>query len=296
VDTKLTHLDIVSGIGGFTLGFEAEGFRTVAFSEIDPEASAILAHWYPNVPNLGDITKLCRRIYDCDYDEETGEAWCPRCDEEFGDCACIGSDQFFDEIGQVDVLTGGVPCQPASAIGEMRGSNDERWLWPDAIRLVREIRPRIALFENPPSILQLERGGAFNGVVSSLAEIGYDCLWDVIPAAIVGAGHLRERLFLFALDADCHRSGLQGHTGDEQGGKERSPARRPITPEDLRGRVTGPKWWHENVSGIPVLVHGISGRLDKASCRVTGNAIVPQVAQIFVRAIRAHLNNPRKNK
>lgn len=168
---KPTVLDLFSGIGGFSLAFESVGFRTVAFCEIDPDASVVLN---PEIENLGDIRKF--------------------------DCGRV-----LRAHGAIDVVTGGVPCQPASALGQMRGTADERWLWPEAIRVVREIRPRYAVFENPPSILVLEGGGAWNGIVSELVALGYDLWWDVFPAAAIGAGHLRERLFIVAAHAHSER-------------------------------------------------------------------------------------------
>src|SRR4029450_4604453 len=183
--TTMTHLDLFSGIGGVTLAAQWAGIETIAFAEICPYASKILARNYPDVPNLGDVRRLCRRIYDCECDEE-GNAWCPRCEEDFGECACIGTDQFTDTHGFPDVITGGVPCQPASLIGECRGSADERWLWPDTLRIVGELGPRFFLFETPPAILTLESGRAFSGILGGLAALGYDVLWEGVSAGALG--------------------------------------------------------------------------------------------------------------
>ena len=176
----ITHLDLFSGIGGFSLGFAPLGIHTLAFVEPHPDKKLVLAEWFPGVPNLNDVTKLC-----------------PRCNKWFGVCECIGTDQFGDEYGYPDIVTGGVPCQPASALGQMRGALDERWLWPEAIRILRERHPRLAVFENPPSLLVLDDGRAAIRIFGEIAALGYDLWWDVIPAAALGAGHLRERLILF---------------------------------------------------------------------------------------------------
>src|SRR4029450_4697853 len=184
------------------------------------------------VPNLGDVRRLCRRIYDCECDEE-GNAWCPRCEEDFGECACIGTDQFTDTHGFPDVITGGVPCQPASLIGECRGSADERWLWPDTLRIVGELRPRFCLFENPPAILTLESGRAFSGILGGLAALGYDVLWECVSAGALGAGHRREQVWILAADPDS--AGLERHSGDgEKQGRARPD--RPVAAPDLRTR------------------------------------------------------------
>ncbi|TSA41470.1 MAG: DNA (cytosine-5-)-methyltransferase [Verrucomicrobiales bacterium] len=300
------HIDLFAGIGGFSLAFESEGFKTVAFSEINPDKCLVYEHHFPNVPNLGDIKTITR-----------------------------------NEIGRVDVLTGGVPCQPASALGHMRGSLDERWLWPEALRMVSLFRPRFAVFENPPSLLVLEGGRAWNGIVSGLVARGYDCWWDVFPAAAFGAGHLRERVFLVASDADNqhgrdragrgngaqadydsgstianpYRAGLQGHAGHGADCHGRAQTRRPVatpdlrgtfadakgelrlskpahqSPPDLRGRADGENWWHEINTGVPVLAHGLPARLVEAAARCAGDAVVPQAVRPIARAIYQQLNH-----
>lgn len=281
------HLDLFSGIGGFSLGFEAAGYRTVAFSEIDPMASSVLQHWWPDVPNLGDVKTL-------DYER-------------------------IKQFGEIEVITGGVPCQPASALGAMRGALDERWLWPDSIGVVRKVRPRFAVFENPPSILVLPD---FRGIIGEITALGYDLFWLVIPAAAVGAGHLRERVFFILTDSsssrretrpglrpsepggqwrgrpgdhngplpngtttNSHDQGLQGHPGNGSDDQGWEGPHRPASPADLRHRVHGADWWHEAHTGIPVLAHGISSKLAEAACRCAGNSIVPQVAQIIAETL-----------
>jgi site-specific DNA-cytosine methylase len=353
-----TLFELFAGICGFSLGFECEGFRTVGFAEYEPDASLVIAAHYPCVRNFGDVRNVSRGI--------------------------------LAEIGPVDVITGGVPCQPASLLGQQRGTADERWLWPEAIRVVGELRPRVAVFENPPAILGLEDGRAWDGIVNGLAALRYDCLWEIVPAAIVGAGHIRPRLFLIAVDStdrDSERregqrlllqprqsrqaceqtsgsfeSGATPHSDREQARQRpehaehgradetehaREETERNVSADtaceqmgsaglarqngyvdapdiesesergspneadaiagsgetrlkfggkhslpDLRGRVSCENWWHEDVTGIPVLVHGLSTRLAEASCRVTGNAVVPAVARIFARAIYRFLNTP----
>ena len=325
MNEKHTHIDLCAGIGGFSIAFEAEGFHTIAYSEIDPDKILVYESHFPGVPNLGDMRKIVR-----------------------GTC------------GFADVVTGGIPCQPASALGQMRGTADERWLWPEAIRLVGEIRPKFGVFENPPSILVLEGGRAWNGIVSGLVALGYDCQWDVFPAAAFGAGHLRERVILVITDgneqrckerregllegrsaegglesgrqpasknseavtdasssrrparaglceseqewqrrgrsgdASCETApnanepGLEGHAGDGDG-VGRQEARRPVATPDLRGRVSKADWWHEINTGVPVLAHGLPSRLVEAATRCAGDSVVPAVIQPIARAIKNQL-------
>lgn len=308
---ELTHLDTYSGIGGFSVAFEAEGFRTIGFSEIDPDKCLVLQHWWPDVPQLGAVEGITA--------EQLGIA--PGC---------------------LDVLTGGVPCQPASALGQMRGTADERWQWPVATGLVSRLRPKFAVFENPPSLLILEDGRAWNGIVSGFCALGYDLWWDVFPAAAFGAGHLRERVIIVATDslrsgrgegsargftgdnsrateqalpvggarlvnfdsrgktiyepipANTDIARLEGHAGNGENSDGRPGARRPVTPQDLRGRVTGADWWHEARTGIPVLVNGLHSRLVESASRCAGDSIVPQIVRPIAAAIRQQLTGELK--
>lgn len=279
----LRVLDLFSGIGGFTLGLQmAGGFKTVAFAEVAPYPSSVLSRNYPGVPNLGDVTKLCRRLYDCEGDEDY--AYCSRCDDEFGDCACIGTDQFLDEYGGVDVVTGGVPCQPASIIGKRRGTEDERWLWPDTLRILRELRPRYGIFENPAGILTLESGRAFSGILGGLAALRYDAWWECVLAAAVGAGHRRERVFI--LVADANRARLEGYAGDGQA-SGRPESRGSITAPNLLNRKFTERRWYAQ-SGIRPVVDGLSSKLVRSQLEAIGNSVVPQCVKILGEAIQSY--------
>lgn len=285
--TSFTVLDLFSGIGGFALATEWAGGRTIAFAEVAEYQSQILKARWPDVPNVGDVTKLCRRIHDCEPDPDDDELiWCPRCSTDaepidFGDCECIGTDQFIDEIGCPDVIAGGVPCQPASLVGKRRGSEDERWLWPDTLRIIGELRPGFAILENPRAILTLEGGRAFRGILGTFAEIGYDVQWDVVSASALGAGHRRERLWILA--SDTHRPRLEGHARNGEGGRKAKAGRYPA-PQDLRSReITGPLWYHQ--SGIQPVVDGLPGGVARNQLTAVGNSLVPQVAHVWLRGI-----------
>lgn len=276
-------LDLFSGIGWMSLAAEWAGFKVLAHAEVNPYCRRVLsAHW-PDTPNLGDVTKLCRRLYDCELEEydTAGIAWCPRCDEDFGDCECIGADQFTDEYGRPDVIAAGVPCQPASLIGSRRGTGDERWLWPDVIRVMRELRPGFGLFENPAAILTLESGRAFSGILGELAAIGYDAFWECVPAATVGAGHQRERVWLVAADADGE--GLEGYAGNGQDRRHPESHRPTAPPYLLNRKCDRPQWYSE--SRIQPVVDGISGRVARTKLTAIGNSLVPHVAFMFFSAM-----------
>jgi DNA (cytosine-5)-methyltransferase 1 len=153
-------LDLFSGIGGFSLGLERAGMRTVAFCEIDPYCQAVLRKHWPDVPIHSDITKLHGR-----------------------------------DVSGVDVICGGFPCQDISLAGDGAGLAGERsGLWREYARLIRELRPSWVIVENVAALL----GRGLGDVLGDLAEIGYDAEWDCIPAAAVGALHYRDRLWITA--------------------------------------------------------------------------------------------------
>lgn len=127
--------------------------------EIEPAPAKILAHHYPQVPNLGDVTKV---------------DW--------------------DAVEPVDIITAGYPCQPFSVAGHRKGSKDERHLWPDVLAAIRILRPRFAVFENVAGHVGL----GLDIVLGDLAAIGWDAQWRVIRASEIGAPHHRERLFILA--------------------------------------------------------------------------------------------------
>jgi DNA (cytosine-5)-methyltransferase 1 len=163
VTQKLRVLDLFSGIGGFSLGLERTGgFETVAFCEFDERKRQILAGQWPSV----------------------------RC---FSDVAALSGDQVPGR--PVDVVAGGFPCQDVSHSGRRAGLAGERsGLWTHFARLIRELRPRFAIVENVPGLLSRGMGD----VLGDLASSGYDAEWDCIPAAAVGAPHLRARIWLLA--------------------------------------------------------------------------------------------------
>lgn len=150
---------LFSGIGGLELGLERAGMETIWQCEIDSFASKVLRKHWPKVPNLGDVTQV---------------DW--------------------SQVERPDLVCGGFPCQPVSAAGRRLGDQDARWLWPEFARCLRELRPRYALLENVPGLLS--RG--FGEILGDLADLGFDAEWGRIPAAAVGAPHLRWRVFVVA--------------------------------------------------------------------------------------------------
>lgn len=150
---------LCTGYGGLDM---AIGGETVWVSDIDKHARTLLAHRFPDVPNLGDLTAI---------DWETVEP--------------------------VDIITAGYPCQPFSHAGKREGTNDARHIWPHIANAIRVLRPRYAFLENVAGHLSM----GFGDVLGDLAEAGYDARWVCVRASDVGAPHRRERVFISATDA-----------------------------------------------------------------------------------------------
>jgi len=159
---------LFSGYGGLDLGVQAVLGGEVAWHvEYDKAPSRILAHHYPDIPNLGDVTTVD-----------------------------------FTAVEPVDVLTGGYPCQPFSHAGKRKGTDDERHLWPHVLRALREMAPRLAILENVRGHLSL----GFDVVLADLADLGWSAEWGVVRASDAGAPHQRARLFIVAYPSRDRRN------------------------------------------------------------------------------------------
>lgn len=273
---KLKVLDLFSGIGGFSLGLERTGgFETIAFCEIEPFCQRVLKKHWPDVPIYDDVTKLCRRIYDCEPENEDGEVICPRCEIEFGQCECIGTDQFLDEVGQPDVICGGFPCQDISIIGKGGGLSSKRsGLWFEYLRIIGELEPKLVIIENVYALLH--RG--LPTILYGLNEIGYNAQWHIISASSIGAPHLRERCWIIA---NAISKGSQGHAGNGEI-KRKKKQDRPISSQDLqRGKYTAWRW--ESEPGIRRVGNGFPDFVDRT--KALGNSVVPQIPEIIGYAI-----------
>jgi DNA (cytosine-5)-methyltransferase 1 len=162
-------LDLFSGIGGFALGAKWAGmsFDAHYFSEVDEYAISIYKKQFPDAIGLGDIRQI-------DYSRLPAGDW---------------------------FVSGGFPCQPHSVAGLKRAAKDERDLWPECRRMLRELRPRAALFENVAGLLTSDGGRFFGGILSDIQQSGYACEWKIISAKSIGAPHKRERVWLVAYPA-----------------------------------------------------------------------------------------------
>ena len=169
---KLTHFSLFTGIGGIDLAAEWAGFTSVGQCEIDDYANKVLEKHWPDVPRWKDIFEL------------------------------KGAD-IIAQCGKIDLLSGGFPCQPFSTAGKRKGDTDERHLWPELLRVIREVKPKWFMGENVRGLLSIkhtddDRQRVFGSILRDLAESGYRVGWICYGAGDVGAPHRRERVFILA--------------------------------------------------------------------------------------------------
>ena len=250
---SLTHLSLFSGIGGLDLAAEMAGFVTVGQCEWAEYPTKVLEKHWPDVARWKDVRDV------------TVEALRAR------------------GIGKITVLSGGFPCQPHSLIGKRMASGDERDLWEELARVIREVKPKWFVGENVRGLLSSESGRFFGRILHDLAAMGYSTGWCCYGANRVGAIHQRERVFIIS-HADGKRRNCMAEkrkAGCAEFDLSHSEAWRNdainLLP-DLDGFFADP------ISGIQRNDNGIPEGLDRLKC--LGNAVVPQQAYPIFVAIR----------
>ena len=178
---KLTHGSLFSGIGGFDLAAEWMGWENKFHCEWNEFGQKVLHHYWPEAECFTDITKSDFKKY----------------------------------YGKIDILTGGFPCQPYSSAGKRKGKDDERHLWPEMLRAIREISPRFVVGENVRGLTNWNGGLVFEEVCAELESYGYQVAPVIIPACGVGAPHRRERIWFVA--QNTMRSGCVQRESIEKG-------------------------------------------------------------------------------
>lgn len=170
----MRYISLFSGIEAASCAWEPLGWEPVCFAEIEPFPSAVLAERYPEVPNVGDVTKMNWKKY----------------------------------RNKVDLVVGGSPCQSFSIAGKREGLQGESGLMFEYIRAVREIRPRWLVWENVPGALSSEDGEAFRQLLSEMDKLGYGLAWRILDAQFFGVAQRRRRLFLVGHLGACPPVGV----------------------------------------------------------------------------------------
>ncbi|WP_244944323.1 DNA cytosine methyltransferase [Paenibacillus polymyxa] len=195
----MNHLSLFSGIGGIDLACHWAGMKTIAFCEREPFPRAVLAKQFPGVPIYDDVCRLT--------------------------AARLKEDGLLGPGRTIDLISAGYPCQPFSNAGKRKGTEDDRHLWPEVARILREIRPRWFIGENVAGHISL----GLDDVLTELESIGYTGQAFVIPSAAVGAPHRRDRVFIVgyaehdgSYGAEIGRSPYKAGDNDSQGQSQTS--------------------------------------------------------------------------
>jgi len=286
---KLKHLDLFSGIGGFSLGLEATGgFETKAFCDIEKYPRQVLQKHWPHVKQYEDIKEL-------NYERLKA-----------------------DGIDSIDIITGGYPCQPFSIAGRQKGEQDSRHLWPEYFRLVKELRPTWVIGENVSGHIKL----GLDTVIEDLESEDYAVRPFSISASSIGANHQRERIWILAHSRRSQwpraeqRGENENETRKENANQfERSSStsevdvantnnerlqrqwqsRNQFTPRfnssressEEGQRTVGQGWW-ESEPNMGRVAHGIPKRVDRL--KSLGNSLVPQIPYYIGKTILEVMN------
>jgi DNA (cytosine-5)-methyltransferase 1 len=264
-------VDLFSGIGGFSLGLESTGgFETVQFVENHEWCQKVLAKNFPGVPIAGDIKQY--------------------------------------EGKKADVVTGGFPCQPFSVAGKRKGTNDDRHLWPEMLRVIKACKPRWVIGENVRNLTSIQDGMVFEQVCTDLEEQGYEVQSFVIPASAVNAPHQRYRVWIvahtgcslwkrskfreenesedkrrdanqFERSSSTSKSNVADSKISERDALQTNREYGEISPQEVfrdRSCIQRQTSWWSFEPNVGRVAHGIPDRVDRL--KGLGNAIVPQIA------------------
>ena len=234
---------LFSGIGGLDLGLERAGMECAWQVEIDDYCQKVLTKHWPDVPKYKDIRDVGK------------------------------------ELGTVDLICGGFPCQDVALIGKRDGLSGQRsTLWSEFYRIVCEIRPRWVLVENVTGLFSSDNGQFFGKILRELALGRYDAEWNVVPAFSVGAPHRRERVFIVA-----YSQGIPGRETFESRNTLGTSRETWKNDSDLGWGEMAAFDWSLPESYYTREIDGIPRRLERD--KGLGNAVVPQVAEFIGRQI-----------
>jgi DNA (cytosine-5)-methyltransferase 1 len=274
----MRHGSLFSGIGGFDLAAEWMGWENVFQVEWDSFCQKVLTNNFPNVKRYGNIKEFDGTKY----------------------------------RGLIDIISGGFPCQPYSMAGKRKGKEDERHLWPEMLRAIREIQPNWIVGENVPGIINWSGGLVFHEVQTDLEAEGYEVFPVILPAISVNAPHKRERIWFIASSVSRRKRELlpiiernnaqeigcenscgfeksfgSGITSDTEKQRLQIGNAKPLQDTTHRTieRHNSISGWEDFPTQSPICGRndGISKRVDRI--KSLGNAVVPQVVYQIFKAI-----------
>ena len=263
---ELSVLDLFSGIGGFSLGLESTGkFKTIGFCEKDKFCQKVLQKHWPDTPIYEDIKKL--------------------------DGTKI----------KADVITGGFPCQSISIAGKQKGKNDNRFLFPEMLRVIKETQARWIIGENVQNLLNISNGEILQGIHNDLEAIGYEVQTFSISASSQGAWHKRQRIWIiantntrlsFRENKEIQTRGITFNNGSTNVANSNNirtqvQTKGKHTSFKMFGSQSKKSWW-KTFSEFYRIPDGLQYGLDKDRTnriKALGNAIVPQIATEIGKAI-----------
>lgn len=257
----MTHGSLFSGIGGFDLAAEWAGWQNVFHCEWNEFGQKVLKYYWPNAESFTDITKTNFSKYE----------------------------------NKIDVLSGGFPCQPYSLAGKRKGKEDERHLWPEMCRAIREIKPRWVVGENVFGLINWNGGLVFHEVQSDLEAEGYEVFPFLLPAAAVNAPHRRDRIWFIAYSQHSRlQRNVQRYRKAIQFYKNRKTSNLfnsyPFDKWKIKKRSIGNLRTNYGISeGLDNYTIS-EGKITNESIKAFGNAIVPQVALQIFNAINEYEN------
>jgi DNA (cytosine-5)-methyltransferase 1 len=232
----MKHISLFSGIGGFDLAAEWMGWQNIASCEINPFCNKVLAHYWPDAYHHDDIHTLTFDL----LNEKISKKY---------------PDWQSDDI----ILTGGFPCQPYSQAGKRLGKEDERHLWPEMLRVIREVRPRYIVGENVSGLVNWSDGLVFEEVQVDLENEGYEVQAFILPACAVDAPHRRDRVWFIA-NAKSNRSGRE--LPRMEGKNEEQQAQKEYGENNSKYRNIGCEWTTSNANN-----QGLERRVESGNAK-----------------------------
>lgn len=243
----MTHGSLFSGIGGFDLAAQWAGIKNIFQVEKDEFCQKVLQKNFPDTDKYLDICEFNGAKYN----------------------------------GTVDIISGGFPCQPFSIAGRMQSTNDERFLWGEMFRVIKEVKPKWVIAENVQGLVNISDGLVLESLFTDMENEGYETQAYIIPAISKNAPHKRNRIWIVSTLANS--SSVRDTRHELQSGKSKKIGQRWPSNETYSDSHWD-RHWHEVATEFCRVDDGIPQRLDRV--KSLGNAIVPQIAYEIFRIIK----------